>query len=119
MTVRDHLKRQKRISLLVFYGGSVFGGLLLLLATQAFHWLLVPAIIVFVLASLGCAYAVHGVRCPLCHARVAHVLLAPYPFMSPHAVRFCPFCGVSMDAEVEATQPPNQAMQRTAPRSDA
>jgi hypothetical protein len=51
----------------------------------------------------GMLYQLFGFRCPRCGGRIG-LALNSYLFSVPSHFRFCPFCGISLDTPLDATQ---------------
>jgi len=99
MTIRDYLKRKKRISfavlhlgVFIFFGGAIAG----FSGSKMFG----IAILGFVVAGVGTVYLAR-VRCPQCKERIG-TLLGPVGgnYSIPPKFRFCPFCGVELDTRI-------------------
>jgi hypothetical protein len=97
------LRRRKRwsfavlhLGVLTFIGGAIAGA--------SGSKMLVLAIVGFVIAGLG-GVGLARVRCPQCKARIGSIL-GPTggPFSIPGNLRFCPFCGVELDAPMLGEQ---------------
>ena len=97
--------------------------LLGVLAGFVSHWFAIPAVFSFAAAMVGSLYRVYGIGCPRCRGCFGCVIsFSVNPFSPPHAVRVCPFRGVTFDAQLEAPASVYQAMQpaagyRTAPQA--
>jgi hypothetical protein len=117
MTIRAKLTAQKRKADAWAYGAvavAITSGLLASVTTMWLAALTLAAMLVVVLASY---WRLDHITCPRCRARLGFVIsYRVWPFAAPD-IEFCPHCGISFDAEVDATQPPNHAMQLTAGRS--
>ncbi len=72
------------------------------LVISAFPGLSFLPIVPFVGFGACIIYLHYGVRCPKCRNRVAGLIYLPRGgyFRLSHALRFCPFCGVSLDSEI-------------------
>jgi hypothetical protein len=101
MTIRERLNRRivpTYVVMLACFVLFVAGGL----GATAFP-LLIGLVFVSFAGFGACTLFLHfGVRCPKCHERIAGLVFLPRGgyFRLSKAVRFCPFCGVSMDSEV-------------------
>jgi len=61
------------------------------------------SILGFLTFAGGLVYQLYGIRCPRCHGRIGFALNGfGNLFAVPSHFRFCPFCGVSLDAETDA-----------------
>jgi len=60
-------------------------------------------LIPFAAVVVSTAYLMFGIRCPRCRDRITPVVVhGTNPFRVSPRLRFCPFCGVNLDAESEA-----------------
>jgi hypothetical protein len=97
MTIRDKLKWQ------MFWGRTVGFGcwlVIILLIVFAENQAIMPLIILPVIGFIGAIlYVLLFVKCPNCGGGMAQ-------FMSGlRQVNYCPYCGVSLDADLTATKP--------------
>ena len=105
MKIRDKLLRIRRSYLLMLFGGMVVWGALIFGAVaptghEPPTWLFVAAIPVFLVILLGLVGINFLVRCPRCRGNLSRVgQLAARPLFG-RIVANCPFCGVSLDAQV-------------------
>jgi hypothetical protein len=111
MTIRDYLRRRKRISFAVLHLGVFifFGGAIAGFSGSKMFGL---AILGFVVAGVGTVYLAR-VRCPQCKERIG-TLLGPVGghYSIPPKFRFCPFCGVELDTQIPNGQPSSAVGQR-------
>jgi hypothetical protein len=49
-------------------------------------------------------YQLYGIRCPSCRGLIGVTLGYGNPFSLPAGYLFCPYCGVSLDTDIDATQ---------------
>jgi hypothetical protein len=66
-------------------------------------WLICISLAGFALAAGSMLYQFYGIRCPSCHGLIG-VTLHTNPFGVPRGYSFCPYCGISLDTEVDATR---------------
>jgi hypothetical protein len=118
VTVRDEIKRRRRRALLLTIPGGVLFIAGAFLAPSIHSWFLLLLIAGFLLLGASTFYQLYGIRCPSCGERVGPLIGQPQMFAVTKPFQFCPFCGVSLDTEFEATPRPNQSLQPTAGRSD-
>ena len=95
MTIRGYLKRRRVVSWSLLFGSlalAVLGG-----APQS--PLAHPAVLTIGLAGFLVAIVYSNVanRCPLCRGPLGSLM---FNYGISRRVRFCPFCGVSMDEEL-------------------
>jgi len=103
MTIREVINRRLRklqtLSLacfLVFFG-SIF-------VAQAQNRLWPITIVAFALFFGTTLYRFYGLRCPRCRGTIGmSITQSGAGFSVPQKFRFCPFCGVSLDAQCDAT----------------
>ena len=106
MTIRDYLNRKIVIVfviMMICLGSFVLLGILASSSTQQFELL---AFLPFfgVAVCILCLY--YAVRCPKCHNAVAYLTYLPGGgiFRLSKKVKFCPFCGVAFDNQIEETK---------------
>ena|SRR5437667_11937451 len=101
MTLRESIVRRKRIGAIVTYLGLAwFVGWMALSGAQPL-WLVVafPGFVVF---FAGTWYLLFFLRCPRCRGRIGYTVSYPSgPLSVSRRIRFCPFCGVALDSELE------------------
>src|SRR5262245_6109755 len=101
MTLRELIVRRKRTGAIVTYLG--FGWFLAWMALTRAEppWLFVAfrGLVVF---FAGTWYLVFLLRCPSCRGRIGYtVSYMSSPFSVSRKIRFCPFCGVALDSQLE------------------
>ncbi len=64
---------------------------------------LAVAILGFALFAASTLYQFYGIRCLRCFGRIGHTLSYSDPFSLPSGYSFCPFCGISLDTDIDAT----------------
>ena len=103
MTVREFVAKRKRRAGIVAYAG--FGLLMLgMLLGGGRPWLalMIPGFAVFLGAN---AYLLFFLRCPRCGGNIGYPVSGiSGPFSVSRKVRFCPFCGVPLDADLGRQQ---------------
>jgi hypothetical protein len=102
MTVRDWLSKRKRISTIVGVvgWGSLMASVALTRTVPPPWYLIVPGMVAFFAAA---SYLVFFLRCPRCRGPIGNAINYPGGFLSVSPrIRFCPFCGVALDSELEA-----------------
>ena len=63
------------------------------------------SIVGFLAFAGGLLYQLFGIRCPHCAGRIGFALNSfGNLFSVPSHFRFCPFCGISLDTPLDATQ---------------
>ena len=101
MTLRESIVRRKRKGAIVTYLGLAWFLAWMALSGAEPPWLFVafPGIAVF---FAGTCYLVFFLRCPNCRGRIGYtVSYMSSPFSVSRKIRFCPFCGVALDSELE------------------
>ena len=101
MTLRDALTRQKRKATVVAYAGFAVFALSMAVGAGERPWL-VAGMVGFVLFGAGILYLLFFLKCPACGGRIGYTVSYPSAIFSvSRKIRYCPFCGVSLDSEVE------------------
>jgi len=106
MTLRESIAKRKRAAGIVTYAALAWfaAGMGLSGAEPPWVFLAVPGFLVF---FAGTFYLLFFLRCPRCGGAIGYVVsYLSSPFSISRRVRFCPFCGVSLDSELE----PNRAV---------
>lgn len=99
MTIRDKLNRQLRglhgmfiLGLLVYVPGVFLPARYILYLILASYVFIVGAIL----------YMMNGIRCPKCKSSVGNAAFSIGGwFRGTGKMKFCPFCGVDIDTEIE------------------
>jgi hypothetical protein len=102
MTLRESIVRRKRTVAIVTYLG--FGWCLawMVLSGAEPPWLFFVVFPGFAAFFAGTWYLMFGLRCPRCRGRIGYtVSYMSSPFSVSRKIRFCPFCGVALDSELE------------------
>jgi heme/copper-type cytochrome/quinol oxidase subunit 1 len=101
MTIRDALTRKKRKAIVIAYAGLAVFALGMGIGAGERPWLLV-GMVGFVFFCVGTLYLFFFLKCPACGGRIGYTVSYPSgPFSVSRKIRYCPFCGVSLDSEVE------------------
>lgn len=101
MTLRESIVRRKRMGAIVTHLGLAWFLAWMALSHAQPPWLFVafPGFAVFL---AGTWYLVFFLRCPRCRGRIGYtVSYMSSPFSVSRKIRFCPFCGVALDSELE------------------
>ena len=104
MTLREVIVKRKRIGAIVTYLGFAWFVAWMALSGAQPPWLFVafPGFAVF---FAGTWYLLFFLRCPRCRGRIGYTVGYPSnPFSISRKIRFCPFCGVALDSELEANR---------------
>jgi|SRR5437016_1552392 len=102
MTIREVLNRRKRIAAVIMYTGlALFVAVgILSMRNEKLATLIPLAMVPFMGALL---YILYGMRCPRCRGWIASIIAyGGSPFSVSRKLRFCPFCGVSLDDQCDA-----------------
>ena len=102
VTLRELLVRSKRKAALVTYVGFAWFVTWMALGGAQPPWLFIalPGLAAFL---AGTWYLVFFLSCPRCRGRIGYtVSYMSNPFSISRKIRFCPFCGVALDSEIEA-----------------
>ena len=102
MNIRDHLNRRLIPIYAFMIGCFILFGAGGALAAQV-HWSLILVIVGFVGFGACIFYLHYGIRCPKCRNPLGPLALLPKGgyFRLSERICFCPFCGISLDGEVE------------------
>jgi|SRR5882724_2246107 len=101
MTLRESIARQKRIGAIVTYVAFAVCVVAMVLSVAKRPGLFV-AVLGFSVSAAGLFYLRFFVRCPRCRGEIGYVVSTlSSPFSISRRIRFCPFCGVALDSEVE------------------
>jgi|SRR5215467_9713448 len=104
MTLRESIARRKRTGAIVTYMGLAWFVAWMALSNAKPLWLLV-AFPGFIVCLAGTWYLLFLLRCPHCRGRIGYTVnYMRSPFSVSSKIRFCPFCGVALDSELEVTR---------------
>jgi hypothetical protein len=101
VTIRDEIKRRRRIGVVITIVGIVCVMSGAFFSTRAHLWLLIVAGFAILLVSTF--YQTFGIRCPRCKERVGPLVAQPQMFAVTKPFHFCPFCGISLDTQLDET----------------
>ena len=99
ITVREFVAKRKRRAGIVAYAGLAMLMIGVLLG-EGHPWLaiIIPGFAVFLGANV---YLLFFLRCPRCGGNIGYPVSGiSGPFSVSRKVRFCPFCGVALDADL-------------------
>jgi hypothetical protein len=103
VTIREKLAGQRSKAQLIALSGLALlalGGW----AASTHHGLWPLPVVGFVLFFGGTLYQGFGIRCPRCREAIGHVIMSSSGLFSVSAkFRFCPYCGTSLDTQLENT----------------
>ena len=100
MTLRDALTRKKRKAALIAYAGMGVFALGMAFSAGQPPWLVV-GIAGFVTSASAILYLMFFLKCPACGGRIGYAISYPGgPFSVSRKIRYCPFCGASLDSDV-------------------
>ncbi len=99
MSMRSEVNRKKRaLDMLACAGFALFGVGLLSIGSAPF--LPVIAIAGFAIFFGAITYSFYGIKCLKCHGPFGYVVVAMGTlFRISKKMRYCPFCGVDLDAD--------------------
>jgi hypothetical protein len=101
MTLREAIVRRKRVAAIVTYAALGWFVAAMALSGGEPPWLFVafPGFAVFL---AGTFYLFFFLRCPRCRGAIGYTVShLSGPFSVSRRIRFCPFCGVALDSELE------------------
>ena len=96
--IRDMINTQKRKAIIaVSLGMAVFA---VSFPVSTVYSIMFPvALIGFAVALGGVTFLEFGLSCPKCRSRIGHTVNYPgRPFAVSPKIRYCPFCGVTLDS---------------------
>jgi hypothetical protein len=104
MTIRQLIVRQKRVATAITYSGFAVFALGIILGAgeppaAVFFAVAIPG---FVVAFGATLYVMYFVRCPRCRGPIGFtVSYMSWPYSVSSKIRYCPFCGVAFDSDVD------------------
>jgi hypothetical protein len=102
MTIRDRLTRKRRrlFLLLISVILCFFGGAHL---TEGSGWSIILSILGFIFIFPIFLVMRFAIRCPNCHGNLGYTIAWPptWDCSVSQEVRCCPFCGISMDKDIQ------------------
>jgi hypothetical protein len=100
MTIRSKIGNKKRKAMILGYSGLAFFVLGMIFSDKS-TTLPIPPFIGFAIFSLSLLYVFWGIRCPECGHHLAPITTYGSPFSISRKNKYCPFCGIDMDSELE------------------
>jgi len=100
MSIRTQINDKKRKILIVAYSGMAFFifGMILSHKSGALTFL---SFVGFAVFFLSIVYAFWAIRCPRCRGNFSYVAMTSgSPFSVSKKIKYCPFCGVDIDTEL-------------------
>ena len=100
MSIRDAIVRQQRRGMLISLAGFALIVLGIVWGGGQHPWLtlVIPGFVAF---AAGAVHQLFLIRCPSCRGALGFAMSHPSsPFSVSPKIRFCPFCGVSLDTEL-------------------
>jgi hypothetical protein len=101
MTLREAITERQRTGAVVTYVGVVWVVAVLILTKADPPWVFValPGVVFF---AAGALYLHFRVRCPSCGGPIGRAISSSSgTFTISRRIRFCPLCGVALDAQLE------------------
>jgi hypothetical protein len=101
MTFREAIDRRvRKVQIITLVSFAVFFGSIFLVQMQNHLWpITVIGFAGFFVATL---YRIYGIRCPRCSGQIGmSITQFGAGFSMPTKFRFCPFCGVALDNQME------------------
>jgi hypothetical protein len=98
MKIREMINTQKRKAVIAVSSGMAVFVVSFLISTV--HTIMLPiALFGFAVALGGITFMEFGLSCPECRSRIGYAVNYPgSPLAVSSKIRFCPFCGVSLDS---------------------
>jgi hypothetical protein len=117
MTIRAKLFAQKQKADAWTFGSVAFALVTgLLAAITSTPWLAGFTLAGMVAGAVASYWRLDHIKCLRCGGELGYVIsYRVWPFAAPD-VDFCPHCGISFDAPIDATPTPNHAMEPTTGR---
>jgi len=98
MKIREMINTQKRKAVIAVSSGMAVFAVSFLISTV--YAIMFPvALIGFAVALGGITFLEFGLSCPECRSRIGYAVNYPgRPFAVSPKIRYCPFCGVTLDS---------------------
>lgn len=106
-TIRDRLNRKRR-HLILWMFLALFCSIAGMIASELIsQWFLVLGLGSFAVSMFIILLFYLGIRCPKCEGNIGYALTWPptWNMSVSKKIRFCPFCGVSLDTEMKDINP--------------
>ncbi len=108
MTARAIIDKRLRKTMMAMFGGFAvfFIGMIVHFWTNA-SGPPIPSLVGFGVSFVSIIYALLGIRCPHCKTILGYiamykgVFIPDSIFSMSKKIKYCPFCGVSFDTEIE------------------
>ena len=103
MTLREVIDRRiRKLQIFSLLSFAVFFGSIFLAQAQNRLWPI--TIVAFVLFFGATLYRFYGIRCPHCGGAIGmSITQSGAGFSIPKKFRFCPFCGIALESEMQET----------------
>jgi len=104
MTARDLINRRwGKMALVRYLAIALFIGAMITVSRPGLQVWAPWALIVMVIALLAMTAVFNmSCRCPDCGGSITHLVMQNFGFRLSPSIRFCPYCGISFDAERDA-----------------
>jgi len=101
MKIREMINTQKRKAVIAVSSGMAVFVVGCLIST-VYKIMFPVALIGFAVALGGITFLEFGLSCPECRSRIGSAINYPgRPFATSPNIRYCPFCGVSLDSHLK------------------
>ena len=105
MNVREMINTQKRKAVIAMSSGMVVFAISLIIST-VYTIMFSVALIGFAIAMGAITFLEFGISCPECRGRIGCAVNYPgSPLAVSSKIRFCPFCGVSLESRHKPYEP--------------
>jgi len=101
MNIREMINSQKRKAVIAMSSGMAVFAVSLIIST-AYTIMFSVALIGFAISMGAITFLEFGISCPQCRGRIGCAINYPgSPLDISSKIRFCPFCGVSLDSNLK------------------
>ena len=104
MNIREMINTQKRKAVITMSSGMAVFAVSLIIST-VYTIMFSVAFIGFAIAMGAITFLEFGLSCPQCRGRIGCAVNYPgSPLTVSSKIRFCPFCGVSLDSSIKLSK---------------
>ena len=102
MTIRSQINAVRRKTL-VFTWSAFLLFIIGLFLSQAYPVFISIGVLGFLGFMSGVFFLLFGIRCPQCKGQIGYAIIWPPGrlFTISKKIKFCPFCGVDIDSEIQ------------------
>ena len=100
MKIREMINTQKRKAVIAVSSG-MFVFIVCFMISTVYTSMFSVGLIGFAVAMGGITFLEFGLSCPQCRGRIGYAVNNPgRPFSVSPKIRYCPFCGVTLDSNI-------------------